>query len=111
MEQGKSQVARDNTVSRQDSINTAIGIKINSYLRQEDEKEYMHIWTANRSFLEDVKVKGTSMGPKTSDQMTNESLVIDDHEIQDNLSDLHHLAALQLAHDCGWLIPEGTRIV
>eukprot|EP00972_Heterocapsa_arctica_P038672 5698680-Heterocapsa_arctica.AAC.1 len=111
MEQGKARIAGTMKIAQQDTINTPIGIRINAYLRQENENDYLYIWSANRSFLDEVKIQGTSMGPKTSAQMPNESLVIDDHEIQDDMSELQNHAAVQLANDCGWKIPEGTRIV
>eukprot|EP00972_Heterocapsa_arctica_P072085 10646270-Heterocapsa_arctica.AAC.1 len=63
------------------------------------------------SFLEEVTQKGTLLGPNTSNKMTNESLHIEEHEIQDDMSDLHLHAAEQLANDGGWKIPEGTRLV
>eukprot|EP00972_Heterocapsa_arctica_P108517 15980337-Heterocapsa_arctica.AAC.1 len=61
-------------IAQQDIINTPIGIRVNAYLRQEHTNDNMYIWTANISFLDDVNIQGTSMGPKTSEQMTNESL-------------------------------------
>eukprot|EP00972_Heterocapsa_arctica_P004127 613293-Heterocapsa_arctica.AAC.1 len=64
MEQGKAQIAENMKRAQQDTINT----------RQENENYYIHIWSANRSFLEDVKIQGVNIGPNTSAQMTNESL-------------------------------------
>eukprot|EP00972_Heterocapsa_arctica_P113660 16438385-Heterocapsa_arctica.AAC.1 len=111
MEQGKAIIAGIMKIAQQDTINTPVGIRVNAYLRQENESDYIYIWSANILFLDEVTMKGTSTGPKTFAQMTNESLEIDDHEIQDDMSDLHFHAAEQLANDCGWKIPEGTRIV
>eukprot|EP00972_Heterocapsa_arctica_P000264 38250-Heterocapsa_arctica.AAC.1 len=86
-------------IAQQDTINTPVGIRVNAYLRLENESDYIYRWSANRSFLDEVTQKGTLMGPKTSTQMTNESLQIEDYEIQDDMSDLHLHAAEQLAND------------
>eukprot|EP00972_Heterocapsa_arctica_P003311 492721-Heterocapsa_arctica.AAC.1 len=74
MEQGKARIAGNMKIAQRDIINAPIGIRANAYLRQENKNDYMYIWSANKSFLDDVKIQGTSMGPKTSAQMTNESL-------------------------------------
>eukprot|EP00972_Heterocapsa_arctica_P037263 5484881-Heterocapsa_arctica.AAC.1 len=71
MEQGKARVAGAMTTAREDTINTPIGNRVNAYLRQEDDSDFIYTWSANISFLDQVKTKGTSMGPNTSTQMTN----------------------------------------
>eukprot|EP00972_Heterocapsa_arctica_P094879 13992355-Heterocapsa_arctica.AAC.1 len=97
--------------AEQDTINTPIGIRVSSYLRQEEEKDSLDIWAANRSFLEEDTLKGTRMGPRSSKPMTNESIQIEEHEIQYSLSDFHAKAAEQLATDSSWEIPDGIRTI
>eukprot|EP00972_Heterocapsa_arctica_P113956 16439953-Heterocapsa_arctica.AAC.3 len=51
------------------------------------------------------------MDPRTANQMSNESIQIEKHEIQDNLTDLHAKAAVQLARDSGCIVPDQTRMI
>eukprot|EP00972_Heterocapsa_arctica_P017053 2521015-Heterocapsa_arctica.AAC.1 len=110
-EQGRSLGAGTLTIPKEDYTNTSVGIRLNSYIRQEDEKDFIHIWSANRPYLEDVTALGVAMGPRTANQMTNESVQMNEHEIQDNLTDFHLKAAIQLAQDSGWTVPEDARII